>query len=517
MKSKKVLDLVHPAGESAGDKLAVIGEGVCLDTYGGKVQIEWDPGAAVTPLGQLPFFVAFLKAGGLYDAWVSDCPLSYRSPNAPSKRDVLGTLFLSVLSGHRRYARVSGLRGDGVSPELLGMSKVVSEDSVRRAFVGSDEGACSAWQERHLDFCNGPLLYEPWILDVDTTVKTLYGHQEGAEVGFNPSKPGRPSHTYHTYFVANLRLVLDVEVQAGNRTAAQYSRPGLWSLLDRLGRARWPRFVRGDCAWGNEGPMRECEDRGLDYLFKVRQTANVRRLIERLFSRREWVDAGQGWEGIESRLQLTGWSCSRRVVVLRRRLREDVALVGKGKRGQLEMAFIESGDPLEKYEYAVLVTTLSDPVLTVAQHYRDRADAENNFDELKNHWGWCGFTTHDLKRCQIMARAVAQVYNWWSLFVRLAIPERHAEAMTSRPLLLHGVGKLTRHAGQTKVTITSMHGKEKKSRKILLAVGRLFQTLDSIAEQLTRIDRWRWLLSAIFKKFLGGRLLRAPLMLDFSG
>jgi hypothetical protein len=59
---------------------------------------------------------------------------------------------------------------------------------------------------------------------------------------------------------------------------------------------------------------------------------------------------------------------------------------------------------------------------------------------------------------------VAQVNNWWSRFVRLAIPERHAEAVTSHPLLLHGVGKLTSHAGQTKVTITSMHGKEKKTR-----------------------------------------------------
>jgi len=517
METKDVLDLAHPTGEGAGGELAVVEPPVFLDTYGGKVHIEWDPEAAVTPLGQLPFFVAFLKAGGLYDPWVSDSPLSYKSPNAPSKRDVLGTLLLSILSGHRRYAHVSGLRGDGVSPELLGMSKVVSEDSVRRAFGGADAGACAGWQERHLDFCSGPLLHEPWILDVDTTVKTLYGHQEGAEVGYNPGKPGRPSHTYHTYFVANLRLVLDVEVQAGNRTAARYSRPGLWFLLDRLGRSRWPRFVRGDSAWGNEGPMVECEDRGLDYLFKIRQTANVRRLIARLFSRRDWVDAGSGWEGIEARLQLTGWGRSRRVVVLRRRLRDDVALVGPGKRGQLEMAFIESGDPLLKYEYAVLATSLSDPVLTVAQHYRDRADAENNFDELKNHWGWCGFTTHDLKRCQIMARAVAQVYNWWSLFVRLAIPERHAEAMTSRPLLLHGVGKLTRHAGQTKVTITSMHGHEKKSRKILLAVGRFFQTLDSIAEQLTRFERWRWLLSAIFRKFLGGRLLRAPRALDFSG
>jgi hypothetical protein len=67
-------------------------------------------------------------------------------------------------------------------------------------------------------------------------VKPLYGHQEGAVVGYNPKKPGRPSHTYHSYMLANLRLVLEVEVQAGNQHAAKHSAPGLWTLLDRLGR-----------------------------------------------------------------------------------------------------------------------------------------------------------------------------------------------------------------------------------------------------------------------------------------
>src|SRR5207253_3625679 len=91
-----------------------------------------------------------------------------------------------------------------------------------------------------------------------------------------------------------------------------------------------------------------------------------------------------------------------------------------------------------QYEYAVLVTSLTDEVRTVAQHYRDRGDAENNFDELKNQWGWAGFTTHDRKRCQIMGRIIALVYNWWTIFMRLGIPDKHAEAITSRPLALHG-------------------------------------------------------------------------------
>lgn len=87
------------------------------------------------------------------------------------------------------------------------------------------------------------------------------------------------------------------------------------------------------------------------------------------------------------------------------------------------MVVIAQNKPM--YEYAVLVTSVPEAeVLTIAQWYRDRADAENVFDELKNQWGWTGFTTHDLRRSQLMARIVALVFNWWSLYVRLALPGR---------------------------------------------------------------------------------------------
>ncbi len=104
---------------------------------------------------------------------------------------------------------------------------------------------------------------------------------------------------------------------------------------------------------------------------------------------------------------------------------------------QLCLSFAELTDDTIVYEYAVLVTSLANEILTIAQLYRDRADAENPFDELKNHCGWCGFTTQDIKRCRFMARITALVYNRWNLFVRLTDPRQHPEAITSRPLLLH--------------------------------------------------------------------------------
>ena len=180
----------HPAGEQP----SVEDWSATADTFGGRVHVEWDSGGVVTPLGQLPFFIEYLKQAGLFAGWVADCPLTFSSPNAPSKRDLLGTVLLSVLSGHYRYAHITTLRCDAVNPRLLGMKKVMSEDAVRRGLSKIDEAAGLTWLQTHLDYCVWPLLNEPWVLDIDSTIKPLYGRQEGAVVGYNPHKPGRPSH-----------------------------------------------------------------------------------------------------------------------------------------------------------------------------------------------------------------------------------------------------------------------------------------------------------------------------------
>src|SRR5882724_8343526 len=182
MNSGKSLIATHPPGEveMAGNQAA---ETVTsLHTFAGKIHVKWSPEATVSSLGLMPFFIEFLKASGLFDKWVEDCPLHYTSGNAPAKRDVLGTLVLSVLAGHWRYAHISAIRGDGINPALLGMSGVASEDSVRRGMKAMDEPASGRWMKEHLKASYGPLLQEPWVLDVDTTVKALYGHQQDAQV-----------------------------------------------------------------------------------------------------------------------------------------------------------------------------------------------------------------------------------------------------------------------------------------------------------------------------------------------
>lgn len=131
-----------------------------------------------------------------------------------------------------------------------------------------------------------------------------------AVVSYNPKKPGRPSHSYHTYLMAGLRLVVGAEVKAGNEHTDSHSLPGLLKILDDLPIDRKPKIVRGD-----DPIMGALDSRQQPYLFKLKLSKNVKRHIERLFWAAGWTDAGQGWEGKDGRLQLTGWKASRRLGV----------------------------------------------------------------------------------------------------------------------------------------------------------------------------------------------------------
>ncbi len=244
------------------------------------------------------------------------------------------------------------------------------------------------------------------------------------------------------------------------------------------------------------------------------------------------------------------------MVVLRRRIKHDIALTAKNaakKRGRKEageqlvlaLPHDEVQDNAQVWEYTVLATNASYDIAAIGQLYRDRCDCENGFDELKNQWGrartrtvlrtvrawrgagplarrglqgWGGFTTQDMHRSQITARAVALVYNWWSWYVRAANPQARREALTSRPLLLAAVGRAANSGNQTTLYLTPMHAQAGLIKSMIANVHAAIQHLRVAAEQLPKLDRWRVLLAYICQRIVGQiGLPTTPPMLSASG
>jgi hypothetical protein len=512
---------VHPAGEST----APVSTAWPIDTPGGRYYAEWEPDAPVSVHGQLAFFAQFLHAGKRWDEFIAGCPLHYRGNRGSGARNVFGTAALSVLCGHWRYLHMNAVRGDVLNAGLLGISHLVSDDVVRHALNHvMEESAALAWLSEHQRRCLEPLLTLPWILDIDSTVKPLYGRQQGAEIGYNPHKPGRPSHVYHSYFVAGLRLCVGVEVLPGKEHAAGHGQPGLWRTLDALPRRCWPAFIRADCGYGQEKLMCECEERAVPYLFKLRFTKKVRELVSSMrHNGAGWEDTADGWQVLESTLRLTGWSSARRIVIVReaaarapveenpahraapgRRRGKDRSLLPGAEAPGWQSAAPWSG------KLAVLVTSLGAtdyPAASLAKLYRERADMENNYDELKNQWGWNGYTTKKLAPCRIMANLIALIYNWWHLYTRLFDEEHQREAITSRPALLSGVARETRHGGQRRVKVSLLHEKGDLIAQAITLISSFLHRVSTITPRWTARQCWSLLLTRILRGKLGGKWL----------
>ena len=524
----RVADAVSVAcTQGVGGPVEPAGEAMQVRTPGGVFSVRWDHRGSATALGQMAFFAEYLEVTGLFERWLRSCPLSYTSPNAPELVDVLGTWMLSILDGHCRYAHVGALRGDGVAPSILGMNKIIGDDSLRRALAAIAPAAdvkhsemqriaqeaqlarSTRWMQDQLKHSIAQATAQPWILDCDTTIKPLYGKQDGAVVSYNPHKPGRPSHAIHTYWIGNLRLVLDAQLEPGDRHSPVHSRPGLMALLEELPQAQRPKLVRGDCAFGSQGEMSALEAIGQPYLFKLRQSAGVKALVKRQWHRRDWCNVGQGWDACEDTLRLTGWTERRRVIAMRRVRKTDLLVevkrAGRPKRKdqvQAELHFVDENEPVKSWEYAVLVCNTHYELENIGQLYRDRADCENGFDEIKNQWGWGGYTTHDIERCALSARAVALVYNWWSWYVRLAHPKTRLEAITSRPKLLSAVGRMTSHAGQKKILLTITHEAGAQIKALVTNVRHGLSLIQAAAPQLTKTQRWFALVRYIVAQIL---------------
>ena len=531
--------IAHPVGEASnGTNHGTTHETKCestggpgvttawpLDTPGGRYYAEWDPEAPVTVHGQLIFFVQFLQTGKRWADFIKDCPLTYSGNRGSGATNVIVTMVLSILSGHWRYLHMNAIRGDTINAGLLGATRLVSDDVVRDALNHRmDEEKTLAWIHQHQRLALEPILRVPYILDIDSTVKPLYGNQQGAEIGYNPQKPGRPSHVYHSYFVANLRLCLGVEVLGGKQHSSAHGQPGLWDTLKAYPRECWPTFVRGDCAYGNEAFMLECEENNMPYLFKLRFTGNVKKLVASVMHKGEkWKSDGRGWQVCEATIKLKGWSKERRVVLVREASpRAPIAenpdhVSSPGKRKGKDRDCFEAAEGKAwkspapwAGKISVLVTSLDMtdyPTESIGQLYRERGDMENNYDELKNQWGWNGYTTKKLGPCRIMANLIAFIANLWTLYVMLFDGEHHREAITSRPALLSGVGRQTEHAGKKTIKVRILHENGEIIAQAITVISNLLNRMSAIAARWEPATSWALLMMWIFRAKLAGKWL----------
>lgn len=479
---KETEPTLHPMGETilnfqfspAGGKFHLRSSDEALTAYGGL--LAWDH---------------FLEHSGVFTQLSKDYPILRTSPNATPIIDILKAFSLNCLVGGVRFAHTRRLQDDQAAAKIIGAKngRLCGEDAFRRLSAGLSSEQVETWfmQSEHMMH---NLIPPDSIADWDSTVIVRYGKQEDTAIGYNPQKPGRPSHHPLACVIAGTRLCLHMEWRKGDTVSAS----GWSGAMEKIWRSPLVqhriKLNRGDIGFGQEAIMAWHEKPGSKrpkYLFKLKQTANVKKAIAAI----PWGDwrghPNQGLSQVaEIKLQLQGWSCARRVIIER--------TLKPLNQSPQETFWAQCDEDIAAY-----VTNLSEEEADahqIIQLYRKRADAENVFDELKNQWGFQGFCAKKAVVSQSSARLLLLTYNLWSIFVRvLKNQNTHTEAIRSRYELLMIPAKFILSGRQKIIKIAV--GK-KLASFLNQAYKRLLEWLSQTAPQLklSLAESPRWQLFA---------------------
>ena len=258
----------------------------------------------------------------------------------------------------------------------------------------------------------GQLSINGITLDLDSTVMTRYGTQQGAARGYNPAKRGRLSHHPLMAFVADTRMIANCWLRPGNTSSANNVQAFLSNTLHRLGDKRVC-LLRADSGFSDSAFLDSLEERQMHYVIALRQNQPLQRAL--VDEQDWWVlhdEAGKPVPGIELNrfmYQANAWSKPRWVIGIRQHI--DQRASAKGKTLNL---FAE--DPvIGKYRYSALVTDLDLPAVTVWRTYRGRADCENRIKELKYDFAADSFNMKDFWATEAALNTVMLAYNLMSL------------------------------------------------------------------------------------------------------
>ena len=319
---------------------------------------------AISPFGGLASFISFLGQIGFAREVQQHLPFAEpTSNNAIPLAHSLTAFLMSVVIGAQRFAHCEWLRADRVLHAMLGLERFPSDDTIRNFFLRFSQAHIEAFWRPLWRWLLG-LLQCPnggFALDLDSTVFCREGKQEGARKGFNPRRKGRNSHHPLLAVLAEAQFILHGWLRSGNTGAARGVVPFLQEALALLPAGMWLRTVRADSGFFDESFLDFLEERALPYVVVARLTSTLKRKCAGI---KDWTTMDEHHAAGEFTVKLFGWSKERRFVVVRGRIRETKAAVGR--------LLID----VPGYTFRVWVTNRSEGTLELWRDYNGRACVE---------------------------------------------------------------------------------------------------------------------------------------------
>jgi len=382
--------------------LAIVGRPDTLTRYGGVYLLH-----------------RFLSAIGLKNALAQHFPRGRRNSHYSTGELVLAMLYPIIL-GIKRLETTRLLRTNGLFQYLTGLQSYPHATTLRRFLGQTAPTLVPRLRALHDKFVHkmetSGARRTRYIFDVDSTVLVVYGEQEGAERGYNPTKRGRRSYHPLLCFEGESQQFWEGELRPGNTHTATGTLDLLTACLGKIPPElrRVPVFARGDKGCYDGAIIEWLEDQQIGFVIVARITAPVKRKLES----RRYRSFRSGLAVAEFRYQPMHWSKPYRFVVVRRPLRED-------DDGEQLTLF-----QMKRHSYQVLVTNLRLTPLGVWKFYNKRASIEQLIRELKGDYGIGHIPTRHYMANEAYFHLLLLAYNCVVWFQRTCLPPQlHAATL----------------------------------------------------------------------------------------
>lgn len=337
--------------------------------------------------------------------------LSYRDRNNwYTLSEMLLAFIYPMMLGLENLEVAALLKTNGVFQSLTGLPSFPDATSLRRFLIRAAPvllpEICEVHNHLRKHFLIRPTAPTSIWLDCDSTVRTLYGYQQGAEVGYNPRQKGRRS--YHPLLICEAHSddILGGFLRPGNVTSAD----GIQELIGQV-RGVIPKGVvmrlRADAGFYAGDFVRFLKENRILFVIVADCTGPIKRRIPGLRYTRISADSSVS----EFHYQPMRWDGEERYVVLRRRLSDDPDL----PQGTLFT--------VKRYTYRVLCTNLPLTQFGVFQFYNEHAGVERVVRTLKDDYPFAKAATSNFEANALYAELSMLAYNLVNWFKRLCLPE----------------------------------------------------------------------------------------------
>lgn len=329
-----------------------------------------------------------------------------RNNRYATSESILALLY-PILVGLGRIDATGILKRNGVFRFLTGLESYPDATTLRRFLLRFAQEGLSPFLRLH-DSLRVRMLSSAWkvIFDLDTTVLTVYGRQEGARIGYNPKKRGRPSYHPLLCFEGVTGDLWEASFHPGNVHPSAVSKELLERAFQKLPSSVREVRLRADSAFYGQEIIEFLKNNGVLYTIVARLTKPLKARLGTVRFRRA---AGEIFVG-EFRYQPLRWKQPERFIVIRRPLPEEPSW-------QLSLF------QMKGYTYQVLVTNLPLTAYRVWRFYNDRAQAELIIRELKEAYALGKIPTRYWEANVAYFHLVGFAYNLLNWFKRFCLPE----------------------------------------------------------------------------------------------